>query len=133
MQLDNSIERYESELLIAVSKLKTGNSNICFLCDKYFHNFLFATHKHHMQFQSTGGSDNKYNIVNLCPNCHAIVHRTHNLLECDNISVELCRLRKTLKGYLKANISDCGYIGDNEVDMFCYKLSIILVLQSINN
>jgi 5-methylcytosine-specific restriction endonuclease McrA len=37
--------------------------------------------KHHIHSKSLGGSNKKYNITNLCPNCHNEVHRGLIILE----------------------------------------------------
>lgn len=33
-----------------------------------------ATHKHHIQFRSRGGSDLSSNLLSLCQGCHALIH-----------------------------------------------------------
>lgn len=42
----------------------------CYVCE-----FVDALVKHHLKPQSQGGSDRVFNLINLCPNCHALVHK----------------------------------------------------------
>ena len=36
---------------------------------------------HHIQSKSHGGKNNKYNLTNICPNCHMLVHNNKIILE----------------------------------------------------
>jgi hypothetical protein len=37
--------------------------------------------KHHIQSKSHGGKNNKYNLTNICPNCHMLVHTGKIIIE----------------------------------------------------
>lgn len=36
---------------------------------------------HHIQSKSRGGTNAKYNLVELCPNCHRLVHKGELIVE----------------------------------------------------
>jgi hypothetical protein len=42
---------------------------------------------HHIVFRSEGGPDTSWNLVSLCPSCHAAVHSGKLSIWSDNVSV----------------------------------------------
>lgn len=53
------------------SKTKRLDNKSCALCS---FDFWPVLHSHHILPRSAGGSDDKSNLVILCPTCHALVH-----------------------------------------------------------
>jgi phage replication O-like protein O len=51
-------------------KKQTKLRDFCYIC-----NYKEAIARHHIKLKSSGGSDEEYNIIILCPNCHALAHQ----------------------------------------------------------
>lgn len=55
---------------VTKNKKQTKLKDFCYLC-----NYREAIARHHIKLKSFGGSDEEYNIIILCPNCHALTHQ----------------------------------------------------------
>jgi 5-methylcytosine-specific restriction endonuclease McrA len=69
----NGIKKYRKHILEA-------NGNMCFVCENKMRSVLIV---HHIIPVSEGGNNEMDNLVVLCPNCHAVVHRAQQLKRSD--------------------------------------------------
>lgn len=58
---------------------KEDSRDCCYFCD-----FSLIVHKHHIIRRCDGGSDSKYNLIDICPNHHALIHRRKYLIRYSN-------------------------------------------------
>jgi hypothetical protein len=70
-------------------KMKFKKKNFCEICKK-----PILTDKHHIQSKSIYGTNYLYNLCELCPNCHRLVHDGEIILEGRFLTSD-CKLNQT--------------------------------------
>lgn len=89
--------------------MKFNKQNICEIC-----NSKLLTDTHHIQSKSKEGSNQLFNICELCPNCHRLVHDGIIILEGRFLTSD-CKLNETELIWRYNNCKSITNVKDPEV------------------